>query len=79
MGWSAVGLGSKLISFIMLERRTGSSCLRKAKEVLSQAFVEPEKGFNHDLQPWHQQQACIMASVMHKGLLSTKEFGCLKQ
>lgn len=33
--------GSRLISFMMLERRTGSSCRRKAKEVFSQALLEP--------------------------------------
>lgn len=33
--------GSKLISFMMLDRRTGSSCLRNMKEVFSQALVEP--------------------------------------
>lgn len=36
--------GSRLISFMMLERRTGSSCRRKAKEVFSQALLEPGKG-----------------------------------
>ena len=34
--------GSKLISFMMFANLTGSSCLRKAKDVLSHAFSEPE-------------------------------------
>lgn len=33
--------GSKLISFMMLARRTGSSCRRKVKEVFSHALLEP--------------------------------------
>lgn len=34
--------GSRLISFMMLARRTGNSCLRNVKEVFSQALLEPE-------------------------------------
>lgn len=33
--------GIRLISFMMLDSRTGSSCLRKAKDVFSHAFVLP--------------------------------------
>lgn len=33
--------GSRLISFMMLARRTGSSCLRKVNEVFSQALLDP--------------------------------------
>lgn len=35
--------GNKLISFMMLANLTGSSCLRKAKDVFSHAFSEPER------------------------------------
>lgn len=35
--------GNKLISFMMLANRTGSSCRRKVKDVFSQAFSEPER------------------------------------
>lgn len=35
--------GNRLISFMMLANLTGSSCLRKAKEVFSHAFSEPEE------------------------------------
>ena len=34
--------GSRLISFMMFESLTGSSCLRKTKEVFSQALMDPE-------------------------------------
>lgn len=33
--------GSRLISFMMLARRTGNSCLRKVNEVFSQALLDP--------------------------------------
>ena len=33
--------GSRLISFMMLARRTGSSCLRKVNDVFSQALLDP--------------------------------------
>lgn len=33
--------GSRLISFMMLDSRTGSSCLKKAKDVFSQALMDP--------------------------------------
>lgn len=35
--------GSRLISFMMFESLTGSSCLRNTKEVFSQALMEPER------------------------------------
>lgn len=35
--------GNRLISFMMLANLTGNSCLRKAKEVFSHAFSEPEE------------------------------------
>ena len=34
--------GRRLISFMMLESLTGSSCLRKTKDVFSQALMDPE-------------------------------------
>lgn len=33
--------GSRLISFMMLDRRTGSSWRRKTNDVRSQALIEP--------------------------------------
>lgn len=39
--------GSKLISFMMFASLTGSSCLRKAKDVFSHAFSEPEGRQKH--------------------------------
>lgn len=33
--------GSRLISFMMLARRTGNSCLRKVNDVFSQALLDP--------------------------------------
>lgn len=49
--------GSRLISFMMLERRTGSSCRRKAKDVFSQALLEPG-----GRQEGGQQQPCSWMS-----------------
>lgn len=51
--------GSRLISFMMLARRTGSSCLRKVNEVFSQALLdpggrgkgEPHRVMNHAQEP----------------------------
>lgn len=39
--------GSRLISFMMLERRTGSSWRRKANDVFSQALLEPGDAGGH--------------------------------
>lgn len=33
--------GNRLISFMMFDSLTGSSCLKKTKDVFSQALMEP--------------------------------------
>lgn len=50
--------GSRFISFMMLARRTGSSCLRKVNEVFSQALLDPggkermREVSPHSCKPW---------------------------
>lgn len=43
--------GSRLISFMMLARRTGSSCRRKVNEVFSQALLDPGGGLGREVSP----------------------------
>lgn len=54
--------GSRLISFMMLARRTGSSCRRKVNEVFSQALLDPEgkRGVNQQLQTMGTGTMCCL-------------------
>lgn len=50
--------GSRLISFMMLARRTGSSCRRKVNEVFSQALLDPEDG--REVNQWLQTMGTVV-------------------
>jgi len=55
----------------MFDSRTGSSCLRKAKDVFSHAFVEPGQIQHVKKDVWHagyRTQYCIINTDISSGL-----------